>query len=84
MNIYSAPSRRISTIIGYRHLCDELEAENQALTIQLRELRARLCDRVAPAFAPLNSLQTAGGPAFSRPNFAVVDAAGARHSTDVG
>jgi len=55
MNAHFNPSRQIATIIGYRHLCDQLEAENQVLRIQIQELRSRLCGRVAPAFAPLDS-----------------------------
>ena len=56
MTTRSNPSRKTATMIGYHHLCDELEAENQALIVQIQELRARLCGRVPPAFAPLGSL----------------------------
>jgi hypothetical protein len=61
MNARSNPSRTTATIIGYRHSCDELEAENQALIVQIQELRARLCGRIPPAFAPLGSLHSTEG-----------------------
>jgi hypothetical protein len=86
MNMHFNPSRQIATIIAYRHLCDELEAENQALRIQIQELRSRPCGRGAPAFAPLDSFHNSEAPAFSlgRPTVAIADAVQAWYPTDVG
>jgi hypothetical protein len=54
----SCPSRTSATITGYRRLCDELETENQALKIQNLELRAQLCERIAPTFGVFDRLAT--------------------------
>ena len=85
MTTRSNPSRKTATMIGYHHLCDELEAENQALIVQIQELRARLCGRVPPAFAPLGSLHGSEASAFSlsRSKFAIAEVVRARHPTDV-
>lgn len=81
MNAHFHPSRRTATIIGYRRLCDQLEAENENLKHQIQELRSRLCGRSAPALASFHYSQTAP---FSLGQPAAADAAGASQPGHVG
>jgi hypothetical protein len=46
-------------------LCAELEIENQALSAQNLELRAKLCGRVAPTFEPLDEMDDLEAAAVS-------------------
>jgi hypothetical protein len=61
MTAHPISSRQMATIVGYRHLCTELETENQALRKEMQELRARLPGRPASLFAPRNSVDGMGG-----------------------
>jgi len=63
-----------ATIIGYRHLCDQLEAENQVLRIQIQELRSRLWWPGRTAFGAARQLSEGAAFFLSRPTVAIADA----------
>jgi len=54
MNAHTCSPRILATIAGYRRLCAELEAENQALRFQNQQLRSGANERVASIFDPLD------------------------------
>ncbi len=78
----SHPLRLFATIDGYRRLCGELEAENQALKFQNRELRARLDQRIVPTFDRFDGIADfeVVAPSLRRSNVAAMSVAvPARH-----